>query len=112
MTVRLVKPPAALLRRRIRQLVPGAHIVRLTATEHTRLPGRRGYVALVLDDRRRALPVPPGGARLLAAALQAAFPAAARAGCTWCWRAEDGDHLTELRPRLSSYPSNRTEVRP
>lgn len=112
MTVRLIKSPTVLLRRRIRRLVPGACIVRLTTTEHTRLPGRRGYVALVLDEKRRALPVPPGGARLLAAALQATFPGIARAGCTWCWRADSSASLTELRPRASAYPANRTEVRP
>lgn len=102
MSIALTKTPGACLTARIRRIVPRAETVRVTATTHHYGPEhKRGWVALVLDDRHTALPVPAGGVRRLVAELRAAYPTAPWTG-SQCWTASTGA-LIELRPKRSAY---------
>lgn len=87
------------LTERIRQVVPGAEIVRVTATRNSwgnRPRAELRYVALVLDARRQTLRVPPGGIAAIVRQLQAAYPTAVWTG-TQCWTAA-ASSLAPWRP--------------
>lgn len=82
---------------RLREVVPGAHIVRATPV----CTGEGwAFVVLALDEQRQAIRLPRGGHARISGLLRGAFPGA-RWDRTQTWHADRPDVLAEYVPAVA-----------